>query len=855
MLRFINLFDACRPAKTYVHGCIPNAQTGLDGRFVFKHWLGRGAAVTLFFLCALGWLSAQNASVVVTVVDENAVAVPGARVTGNVGGIWRSCETDHAGRCDLRLVPSAKVLIAAQKLGFYRLAPSTFAAGTSNVEITLVHEKEVKETVDVVESPPAIDREATSQSESLSAREIVNVPYPTSREIRNALPLMPQVVRDAGDNIHVGGASVTQTLNLLDGFNVTDPSGGAGFIHINADAVRNIEAETGRYSAQYGKGNAVLGFSTPMGDDRFRATATNFVPSVQLRKGVNFDKWVPRFTISGPIKPGRAWFYLAPDAEYDQVIVRELPDGADRSTLWRVSNLAKAQLNITSSNILTTEFLIDDSSNRHAGLSRFTPLETTTNINARNYFGAVRDQHYFSSGLLFEVGFAAVHYLGDFRPLGALPSVTNPDTSTGSFFETQHTERRRNELMANLFLPVLKWKGRHEVKFGGTLDFLNIDRHFERRPLAIEAAGGQLLRRLDFTPPVSAFGKNTESAAYVQDRWSPSDRLLIEPGVRFDEDTFLHNVSASPRIAATYLLTPSTKFSSGVGLYHSNTNLELVTRDLIGERTDIFFTPNSVAPLGIPILTRFVVPREHLDTPRFFNWSFGIEQKMPFEFYVTANYQEKHGKRVLAFDSVDSIGLGAFVLGNNRADRYRALEFTVKRTFKNVYPVFLSYTRSSARTTALLDPAVDSIAFGRQFAGPLPWDTPNRFVGWGWIPFIKKFTVGYSVEVSDGLPIVVVNRFQQIVPLGSTIRFSRNFNATLAAERRFQLLGWILALRGTLDNITNQRNPSVVNNNIDSPQFLTFGSLDHRTFNLRIRFLGRSKPAGTPPPSPTPTKP
>jgi hypothetical protein len=795
-------------------------------------------------------------SVNIIVVDENGVAVPDVKVTANTGNITKSCQTDHAGRCSVRLAAGEAFAISAQKPSFYRLTATNFAPGTTTAEVTLVHEKELKESVNVVESPPVVDREATAHTQSLSQSDIINVPYPTSREIRNALPLMPQVVRDTSGNIHVGGASITQTLNLLDGFNVTDPSGGAEFIHINADAVRSIVAETARYSTEYGKGNAVLGFDTPMGDDRFRFTATNFVPSVQMKKGLNFDKWVPRFTVSGPIKPGKAWFYLAPDAEYDLIIVPELPDGADRATFWHVSNLAKAQVNLTSSNILTGEFLIDDLRSSHAGLSIFTPIESTTNVIGRNYFGSIKDQHYFSSGLLLELGFAATHYLTNSDPLGGLPFLVTPEGTSGSFFEEQRSDRQRNELMANVYLPPVKWLGRHEFKFGATADFLTLDRHFDRQPVLVESETQTLLRRLDFSAlPGAAVGHNTETGAYVQDRWSLSDRILLETGVRFDEDTLLHNLSASPRIAGTYMLGANTKFSAGAGLYHSNTNLELATRDLLGARTDVFFAPDGVTPVGQPITTQFIVPRDRLDTPRFFDWSVGLEQKLPFQFYASANYQEKHGKRVLTYEPVDPAQLlGDFILTNDRSDRYRALEFTLKRTFKNVYPIFLSYTRSSARTSAALDFAPDSIAFGRQFAGPLSWDTPNRFVGWGWVPFIKKFTLGYSLEMGDGLPIIVVNQTQQIVPLANTIRFPRVFTANLAAERRFHLFGLYLALRGTLENITNQRNATAVNNNIDSPNFLTFEGLDHRTFDLRIRFLGRSKPVSETPPT-TPGKP
>jgi hypothetical protein len=459
--------------------------------------------------------------------------------------------------------------------------------------------------------------------------------------------------------------------------------------------------------------------------------------------------------------------------------------------------------------------------------------------------------------LLLETGFAATHYLTNSDPLGGLPFLVTPEGTTGSFFEGQRSDRQRNELMANVYLPPLKWLGHHEFKFGAAADFVTLDRHLNRQPVFVESETQTLLRRLDFSVlPGAAVGHNTESGAYVQDRWSLSDRLLLETGVRFDEDTLLHNLSTSPRIAGTYMVGANTKLSAGAGLYHSNTNLELATRDLLGARTDIFFAPDGVTPVGQPITTRFIVPRDQLDTPRFFDWSAGIEQKLPFQFYVSANYQEKHGKRVLTYDPVDpSQLLGDFILTNDRSDRYRALELTLKRTFKNVYPIFLSYTRSTARTSASLDFAPDSIAFGRQFAGPLSWDTPNRFVGWGWVPFIKKFTLGYSLQMGDGLPIFAVNQTQQILPLADTIRFPRVFIATLAAERRFHVFGLYLALRGTLENITNQRNPTAVNNNIDSPNFLTFEGLDHRTFDLRIRFLGRSKPVSETPPPTTPGKP
>jgi hypothetical protein len=42
-----------------------------------------------------------------------------------------------------------------------------------------------------------------------------------------------------------------------------------------------------------------------------------------------------------------------------------------------------------------------------------------------------------------------------------------------------------------------------------------------------------------------------------------------------------------------------------------------------------------------------------------------------------------------------------------------------------------------------------------------------------------------------------------------------------------------------IDNITNSQNPTFVDNVITSGSFLAMGGFSHRTFNGRIRFLGK----------------
>ncbi|MFB3813668.1 MAG: TonB-dependent receptor domain-containing protein [Terriglobales bacterium] len=788
----------------------------------------------------------------VTVEDETAVAVPQAHLTlAGANQTWR-CETDFAGRCRFLSLPGGTYRLHAEKLGFYRLDIQQIDfPQTTAVDITLLHEQEVRETVDVVESPPAIDPAKTSNAENLTQREILNVPYPTSRDIRNALPLLPQVVQDMSGDLHIAGSARSQTLNLLDGFDVSNPVPGFMDMRVSADSVRNIEVEPSRYTVQYGRGDSVLNLETGMGDDRFRFTATNFVPSFQNRKGLHFNQWVPRATISGPIKRGRVWFFDSPEIEYNQDIIEELPEGQDRAKSWRTGNLAKIQANFTNSNIFTAEFVVNNFHAPHFGLAGLNPLESTTNQRGASYLGALRDQHYFRGGTLLELGFAISDFSGSGTPTGTVSYVLTPDGPRGSFYAATRGSARRLQWIANLYLQPRQWHGRHEFKVGADFDRITYHREFRRASISALRTDGTLARSITFPPRARTALNNFQGALYAQDRWTPRERLLIEGGMRVDWDQIIREPVVAPRVAATYMLDPvgRTKLSAGIGLFYIGSNLEFISRPLVGERFDQLFASDGVTPLGPPAGTRFLVNQDALQQPRSLNWSLGIEHKLPYEVYVRAEFLQKrltHGQTFVPAGGPDQL-FGDYILTNARENRYDAFTFTARRTFRNVYPMLVSYTRSSARTNAYLDYSADNIVFGPQFGAPLPWDAPNRILAWGWYPFVKKIDLGYSLEWRDGFPFPIVNENQVVVSKHETQRFPRFFSLSIAGERRFQLAGLFLAFRVTIENLTNQRNPTFVNNNLDSPHFLTFSGLGHRVFTGRIRFLGRSKAAKNPP--------
>jgi len=795
-----------------------------------------------------GWQNSQHPDsqdFQVTVLDENGLAVPSARLTltDRSNSFFQKAETDYAGRYQFSALATGVYSLRVEKDGFFAFNSNDVrVAEGSNLEVTLNHTQEYTESVKVVYSPPAIDPQKTSVSASLSNQDIINLPFTVGRDIRYALPLLPGVLQDADGQLHVSGASTYQITDQLDGFNVSDPATGLFNVRTSVDSLQSAQVETGRYSAEYGKGSGgVVSLRTLIGDDHFRFLATDFIPAIQELEGFHFKTWTPRVTFSGPIKKNKAWFMNAADGEYDLNLIRDLPPGANRGTAWRVSNLSKAQVNLTPSNILTASLLVNDYRSDHLGLSLFTPLDTTLDERNSADLFMLKDQYLFPGGTLLEVGGAFGKYYDKLLPLGSSPYIDRAGQYSGNYFETTDGRAARAQGIANLFLPPRTWQGRHEFKIGLDLDNITDRQSYQRRPIEIQRPNGTLSQEVTFQGGAPFTQYDFESGGYAQDRWSPSSRLLIEPGIRFDWDDVVRDFLVSPRLASTYLLSRSgdTKLSVGVGVYGDAANLDLLTRSLDGQRTDLFYGLTGQTLVQPPVVATFIVDQQMLRLPRFTNWSLGVERKMPHAIYLQLQFLDKRGRDGWAFLNQGGAFGGDYQLESVERDHYDSVEISARHTFRGGHVLFASYTRSKADTNAVLDFSIDNVLFSPQAGGPLPWDTPNRFLSSGYMPLPGKFTLAYSLDYRDGFPFSLVNDNQQLLGAPGSMRFPTYFSLDLQFERRIRLFGFIWALRAGFNDITNRSNPSAVNNDVDSPEFLTYGGIQGRALTARVRLLGR----------------
>ncbi len=794
----------------------------------------------------------EAARLQIQVVDENQRGVSAAQVTLKhlqSDTIFRGI-TDYAGYYQSGGLPSGQYHVRVEKKGFFSfLRQELDLAGLLNLEVLLIHEHEFREEVDVVYSEPPVDPSETAESETLDSEEIINLPYSASRDIRNILPFIPGVVRGRGGQIHVAGSDSREVHMQLDGFNVAHPASGLLELRMNPDALRSIQVLSSRYSAEFGKGSGgVLRFETAMGDDRLRYSATDFVPTFQIvptfqnRKDFTLDNWTPRATISGPLARGKAWFLQAVNGEYGIDVIEELPLEEDRKHSWRFNTLTKVQVNLGPSNIATASFLYNAVEVDRAGLSRFDPLETTHRLEQGAYLFTLKDQVYLPVGLI-ETGFAMNKYWGREEPRGRAAYRIEPRGSRGNFFRRSDEEARRSQFFISLTFPVRQWRGEHEFKVGTGLDRLAYAKSLERNPILILREDGTLSRKVTFidSPPFEE--RNWETGFFAQDRWSASDSLLFEFGVRADRDSIIRQWLVSPRFSFNYLLPADgwTKLSAGIGVFRDATSLEMIARPLEGRSLEQAFGPDGEMLRGVSVQTGLEVERQSLQAPASLNWSLALHRAISETTSLQVEFQQKRGRKGFSFvpGMSEDDGLRLLTLRNVRWDRYRALQLSLRRTFKTQYVMFVSYTRSSARTNTALDLDSNTVISGSQAGGPLPWDAPNRLISWGWMPLGKGFNLAYSVEFRDGFPFNVVNENQELVEPPNSRRLPAHFSLNLHAEKVFQLMNYRWGLRVGLNNLTKRANPEGVNNNIDSPHFLTFGSTQSRALVARIRLLGR----------------
>ena len=799
------------------------------------------------------------------VVDEDNAPIDGATVAirpaspGINSGSFQAV-SDATGAFTLTLPQPGPYLITAGSNGFFTLKdrPADLHDGGNEIVLALNHVRNTSETVNVVESSSPVDIEQTDSEKRLSGPQILDVPFPSTHDLRNALPLMPGVLQGPNGNLHFDGGAENQVLYTLDGFNISDPLTGTFNTHLSVEAVRSIIYESGRFSPEFGKGSSgAMSIRTETGDDQFRYSATNFVPGIDTKTGLHIGAFTPRANLSGPILKGRAWFSDNWDGNYNTTVVPDVHIGPNSTSSFSFSNLLHGQVNVSPGNILFADFLLNYLNAPESGLGALDPLSTTTDQRSRAWFTSIKDQIYVARGTLLEIGFADLRTLARTIPQGDGLYLFTPTGHLGNYYvdSTQHSERK--QLLANLYLPPIHLGGTHQFKTGADLDRIDYSQQTARTGYENLDVSGNVIRKTVFGGSGNLQQLSAEASSYIVDAWRIRPNLQVEGGFRQDWDELVRRVLLSPRVSASYAPFgwKNTKISGGYAIVYDATQPQVFAQAKDQYSVLTFYNPDGTTAQG-PEISAFTIPSSHLQAPRYQNWSLGAEQRLPSRLQLTLNLLRKRGTD--GFTYVNTLPAGTspplsiaanypplpfyslLTLTNLRRDSYDSAELTVHKAFGKSYEFMASYTRSRASSNSVVNLSVNQAALVTNNFGPVAWDSPNRLLSWGYLPtFWKNWAIAYLLEARDGFPFSVQQIDGTIVGQPDSYRLPFYFSLDLHAERLFHLRGYRFALRGGFNNITGHNNPTTVENTIGSPTFLNYYGSQGRHFVFRLRWLGK----------------
>ena len=792
--------------------------------------------------------------------DENEVPVGQARITvsGAEGQAVRTVAAPN-GTFSMLLPAPGDYLVDVQREGYFELRNYRLHLD-GDLEVTLVLNPlhEVLQSVDVNGTPSRVAVDQSVEQENLSGTEVNNVPYVASHSLRNAMDLIPGVVQDSAGTLHFEGSSENQVYYTLNDFNIGDPITGHLDTRLAVEGIRDMEFQSTRFSPEFGKGSAgVLTIHTDTASDKFHYTATNFIPGLGTQNGFHLGNWTPRAGISGPIVQGRAWFADNFGAEYDQSYVNGLPRPQNQRSGWSASNLLHTQVNATRSQILFADFLVNFDNQTRTGLGPLDPVSTTTAQRSSEYFTSLKDQLYFENGTLAELGYAHSNYSEREIPQGQGLYILSPGGRSGNSFVNSSEWASRDQLLANVFLPQLDLAGAHQLKVGADFDYLNYRAEFTRTGYDQIGLAGFLLSQTLFAGSGAFRRSNIEESTYAVDTWRPRRNVQVEAGIRQDWDRLVDHAALAPRASVSYSPFPSgnTKVSAGYSITHDATNLALFSRPLDQTALTTYYNPDGT-PAGGPQATTFTLGSRPLRLPRSENWSAGIDHSFPHRIDAAAGYLRRRGSDGFSFVNTSSSNAGAafetlfgsptlpgvYALTNDRRDAYDSVHVVVRQTFSGQFEWMASYTRSRAASNVLLDLRTDQPFQVLSEFVPLPWDAPNRFLGWAYVPLpLKNWAIAVLADARSGFPFSVVDENGQILGGADSRRFPSNFELNVHIERRFTFRGYRLAVRGGVNNLTSHANPAAVNNTIGAPQYLRFLGDEGRHLVVRVRFFGRTK--------------
>ena len=282
--------------------------------------------VVLLSLAALAPLAAQNSEISGRVLDPSKAAVNGAQVTliRSDTGDRRSALSSAAGYYTFPLLIPGTYELAVTKEGFQKqnrtgITVETGQVSTVDVELAV---GSVTQSVDVTETVPLLQSEASSVSGVVENETIVNMPLLDRRS--------SQLQRLSGFVVANGtGSSATFALAggrgnnanyLIDGGTAQNLTLGVPTLEFDppVESMQEFNVSISNYAAELGRtGGGIVQMTTKSGTNQFHGSLYEYFRNDDLNTRTYFSKTIPPLrynlfgaSVSGPVIKNKTQFFF-----------------------------------------------------------------------------------------------------------------------------------------------------------------------------------------------------------------------------------------------------------------------------------------------------------------------------------------------------------------------------------------------------------------------------------------------------------------------------------------------------------------------------------------------------------------
>jgi outer membrane receptor protein involved in Fe transport len=712
---------------------------------------------------------AQEVTVAVRAGDH---PVPGAAVRVESGAIRYDAVTGDSG----------EVTIALRTPGRYRATHDAetkeFEVGRdekARVEFTLAR----RDSVTVEEQADPIAASAT-----VTREEVRSLPQRVA-DVRNALPIIPGVVRTPEGKLQISGSPEYRSTFLVNSIDVTDPATGGFGATVPIDVVETMQVYKSPFLAEYGRFSAaVVAVTTRRGGDQWHYELNDPTPELRIRSGhiVGVRGFTPRFAATGPVVARKLYFAGAGSFELRKRPVYPLPFPYNEEKSQRVNAYTQFDWIPRAAHLVTFSTHGVPQRIHYANLGFYTPQPAAASGYSAEYRGTFADRVETRHGVV-ESSLSVADVSGSLWGQGVTPPTFLPDTTLGNYFLTRGRESRRTQWVEAWSHQARK----HSIKLGGSL----------ARATFRESG----VARGYLPDPRSVALTDWEGGVYAQDGWEPVRSLRLDAGVRVDRQRLTGVTNLAPRLGAAW--SPGEKARTvvrgGVGWFY--------------DRVPLSVLPGHFAP--------------HSRT-----WSAGLDQRIAKSILLHTSYVHSDQTRLIIMNPA---------LADTGRAATREVEVTAKFTWYAEQQWIVSYTHTRGRgnlnTFDRFLGEVPEPLLRPDLRGTLPGVVPHRLLSWGVFPLPYGLRFAPVVEWRNGFPYSALDAAQQYAEPPNSRRLPAFFSLDTRVSKDIAYKKHKVRLAFSMFNVTDHANYDVVRLNVADPQFGEPLGRRNRRFRLDFDWL------------------